>query len=117
MAKVNIRKCDQHTAFAAALQREHGHIRTCDDAAAMAGFLDGCAQTLLGAVSPRLLWEGAQHLKLTNIEMASLIHGNPAMAMDLMWIETDKPVPAKVAAQVNAELDKLMKGIDRHAAV
>jgi hypothetical protein len=118
MAKAKIRKCDQGTKFAAALQREAdlGSGR-CDDAAAMAGFLDGCAQTLLGAVSPRLLWEGAQHVGLTSMEMASLIHGNPAMAMDLMWIETDKPVPAKVAAQVNAELDKLMKGIDRRAAV
>ena len=106
MAKVKVRKCDQGTAFAAALQREadQGSGR-CDDAAAMAGFLEGCAQTLLGAVSARLLWEGAQAVGLTNLEMAHLIEVRPRVAEDLMWIETDKPVPASVVAQVRAELE------------
>lgn len=103
MARVKIRKCDEGTAYAAALQREadQGPAR-CDDAAAMAGFLESSAQILLGGVSSRLLWEGAQHLGLTNLEMARLIHRDPAMAMDLMWIETDKPVPAEVAEQVRS---------------
>jgi hypothetical protein len=109
MAQAKISKRDQGTAYAAALQREHGNIRNCDDAAAMAGFLEGNAQLLLGAVSPRLMWEGAQHLGLTNLELATLINGSPAVAMDLMWIETDKPVPAKVADQVRAELAKVSR--------
>jgi hypothetical protein len=101
MAKAKIRKCDQGTAFAAALQREaeQGAAR-CDDAAAMAGFLDGCAQLLLGAVSPRMMWEGAQHTGLTNLEMAYLIHNSPAVAIDLMWIDTDKPASPALVAQV-----------------
>ena len=88
------------TAYGAALQREHGNIRNCDDAAAMAGFLEGNAQILLGAVSPKLMWEGAQHCGLTTKQLNALIIKFPAVAMDLMWVETDRPVPAKLAAQV-----------------
>jgi hypothetical protein len=105
MAKAKVRKCDQGTEFAAALQREAsmGSGR-CDDAAAMAGFLDSCAQILLGAVSARLLWEGAQHVGLTNLEMAYLIHNSPAVATDLMWVETDKPASPELVAQVRAAI-------------
>jgi hypothetical protein len=105
MAKAKIRKCDQGTEFAAALQREADvGAGRCDDAAAMAGFLDGCAQILLGAVSPRLLWEGAQHVGLTNLEMAYLVNNSPAVAIDLMWIETDRPASSKLVAQVRAAI-------------
>jgi hypothetical protein len=111
MAKAKIRKCDQGTKFAAALQREaeQGSGR-CDDAAAMAGFLDSTAQLLLGAVSPRLLWEGAQHVGLTNLEMAHLVQLRPEVARDLMWVETDKPAPASLVAQVREHLDEARKG-------
>lgn len=115
MAKAKIRKCDQGTKFAAALQREadQGSGR-CDDAAAMAGFLDGCAQTLLGpGVSPRLLWQGAQHVGLTNLEMAHLIQLRPAVATDLMWVDTDIPVPAELVAQVRGYLDEARKRAGR----
>lgn len=110
MAKAKIRKYGQGTEFAAALQREAdtGSGR-CDDAAAMAGFLDSTAQFLLGAVSPRLLWEGAQHVGLTNLEMAYLIQLCPAVATDLMWVETDKPVSPELAAQVRGYLDEARK--------
>lgn len=110
MPKAKIRKSDQGTAYAAALQREadQGSGR-CDDAAAMADFLDSLAQTLMGAVSPRLLWQGAQHVGLTNLEMAHLIQLRPDVAMDLMWVETDKPVPSDLVAQVRGYLDEARK--------
>lgn len=94
--------------FAAALQREadEGPAR-CDDAAAMAGALESLAHTMLGpGVSARLLWEGAQHLDLTNLQMHALMAKNPRFASELMWIETDRPVPAKVARQVRAAVEK-----------
>jgi hypothetical protein len=112
MAQVKIRKNDQGTAYAAALQREHGNTRNCDDAAAMAGFLEGCAQLLLGAVSPRLLWQGAQHVGLTNLEMAHLIQLRPDVAVDLMWVETDKPASADLVAQVRGYLDEARKSVN-----
>ena|ERR1700722_9527122 len=111
MAKAKIRKCDQGTEFAAALQREadQGSGR-CDDAAAMAGFLEGTAKILLGpGVSAKLLWQGAQHVGLTNLEMAHLIQLRPAVAMDLMWVETDKPVSPELVAQVREHLDEARK--------
>jgi hypothetical protein len=105
MARVKIRKCDEGSAFAAALRREHGNIRDCDDAATMAGFLEGSAQILLGpGVSPRLIWQGAQHVGLSSLEMAYLIQLSPAIAADLMWIETDRPASPKLVAQVRAGL-------------
>jgi hypothetical protein len=102
MARVKIRNCDEGSAFAAALQREadKGPAR-CDDPAAMAGFLESCAQTLLGpGVSPRLLWDGAQHVGLTNLEMCALINDAPQIASELMWVETDKPLPDGLADEV-----------------
>lgn len=110
MAKVKVRKCDEGSAYAAALQRESDQgSGGCDDAAAMAGLLESLAQTLIGpGVSPRLIWDGAQHLGLTNLELFRLINSDSRMAADLMWIETDRPVPPKVAAQVRAAVDALI---------
>jgi DNA-binding MarR family transcriptional regulator len=105
MTRVKIRKQDEGTEYAAALRREHGNIRNCDDAAAMAGFLEGSARILLGpGVSPRLLWDGAQHVGLTTLEMAYLIQLSPGTACDLMWVETDKPASPELVAQVRAGL-------------
>jgi hypothetical protein len=107
VARVKIRKCDEGSAFAAALQREADKgPAQCDDPAAMAGFLESCAQIILGAVSPRLLWDGAQHVGLTNLEMAALINDAPAVAMDLQWIETDKPLPVGLAEQIRSHLPR-----------
>jgi len=106
MPKVKIRECDKGTKFAAALQREADQgAGRCDDAAAMAGFLESCAQTLLGpGVSARLLWDGAQHVGLTNLEMCRLINDAPNVATELMWIETDRPLPRGIARKVRAHL-------------
>jgi hypothetical protein len=57
----------------------------CTDAELMAGLLDGNAQILLGAVSPRLMWKGAMAKGLTSQELARLIHDDPQAACDLMW--------------------------------
>lgn len=107
MPKAEIRECDKGTRFAAALQRQATQGAShCDDAAAMAGLLESAAQIMLGGVSPRLLWEGAQHLGLTALEMNALMVKNPQLASELMWVETDKPAPASVARQVKAAVKK-----------
>jgi hypothetical protein len=50
--------------------------------------MDGDAQILLGAVSPKLIWEGAQSKGLTTQQLLTLIHHDPAAACDLMWVAT-----------------------------
>lgn len=52
----------------------------------MALFCDSSIQILLGAVSPQLIWEGAQKSGLTAQELTKLIHGDPDAARDLMWL-------------------------------
>lgn len=52
----------------------------------MALFLDSSAQILLGAVSPQLVWEGAQKKGLSTRQLTELIHRDPDAARDLMWI-------------------------------
>jgi hypothetical protein len=74
-----------------ALAREKGNIRNCDDAALMAGYLEGNAQLLLGAVSPRLIWQGAQARGLTTMELVELMHDKPGDAIDLMWEQEQSP--------------------------
>jgi hypothetical protein len=73
------------SAYTEALKREKGNISRCDDAAAMAGFLQSAAQILLGAVSAELIWDGAQAEGLTSLELNRLIHDDPDSARDLMW--------------------------------
>lgn len=52
----------------------------------MALFCDSSIQILLGAVSPQLIWEGAQKKGLTVRELTKLIHEDPDAARDLMWL-------------------------------
>jgi hypothetical protein len=74
------------TAYEQALKRASGSIAHCDDPALMASFLAGSAQLLLGAVSPRLIWEGAQRMGLTTAQVAELIHHDPGAARELMRV-------------------------------
>jgi hypothetical protein len=108
MPKVKIRECDAGSAFAVALQRNSDlGAGRCDDAAVMAGFLDSCAQILLGPrVSARLLWDGAQRVGLTSREMCRLMDNAPDIAMELMWVETNKPLPAGLTEQIRSHLPK-----------
>jgi hypothetical protein len=73
-----------------ALARARGNLRNCDDAAAMAAFLDSSAHTLIGAVSPMLVWEGAQAKGMTSLELLSMIHDDAEHgtinAAELMWV-------------------------------
>ena len=57
----------------------------CTDAELMASFCDGTAQLLIGAVSPRLVWEGAMSKGMTTKQLATLMHDDPIAAADLMW--------------------------------
>jgi hypothetical protein len=74
----------QTYAEALASGRKTGASR-CTDQEATAMLLDGCAQILLGAVSPKLIWQGAMSRGMTQLEVAALIHDDPQAACDLMW--------------------------------
>lgn len=69
-------------ALAEAKQRGVGR---CGDAAAMAAFCDANIQMLCGAVSPRLVWEGAQRKGLTFLELGRLAGRDPMAVEALMW--------------------------------
>ncbi len=56
-----------------------------DDAAAMAAFCANDLQRLVGAVSPRLVWEGAQKSNMATRELVALCK-NPMKVQALMWI-------------------------------
>lgn len=58
-----------------------------DDASLLAMILDTGAQYIMGAVSPKLMWEGAQKKHLTTKEVAALMVNDPQAAEDLMWVE------------------------------
>jgi hypothetical protein len=55
-----------------------------NDAQLMALFCDANIQMLCGAVSPKLVWEGAQHKGLTTNELMSLTR-DPFAIADLQW--------------------------------
>jgi hypothetical protein len=57
----------------------------CSDAEAMALFCDTSLQLLVGAVSPRLVWSGAQARGLTFRELTKIVHDNPLAVNSLQW--------------------------------
>lgn len=61
-------------------------VSKCSDPALMASFLDANAQILIGAVSPELMWDGAQKTHLTTKALVSLINKDPIEAAELMWV-------------------------------
>lgn len=56
------------------------------DAQFMAMICDSTAQIMCGAVSPKLIWEGAQSKGMTAKQLAYLMVSDPAAVADLMWI-------------------------------
>lgn len=56
------------------------------DASLMALFCKGPLQTLVGAVSPQLVWEGAQKKGLTTSELGTLCLGDVMVVSDLQWL-------------------------------
>jgi hypothetical protein len=64
--------------------REIGASRA-DDNALMALFCAGPLQSLVGAVSPELVWDGAQAKGLTTRELAALANSDVMAVSDLQW--------------------------------
>jgi len=60
-------------------------VSHCTDAQLMAIFCESSIQILCGAVSPELMWDGAQKMELTTFELAQLAKTDPRAAADLMW--------------------------------
>lgn len=58
----------------------------CSDSEALALFLESSIQILCGAVSPKLVWEGAMKKGLTLREVGVLANSNPRAIEDLMWV-------------------------------
>lgn len=56
------------------------------DAQLMAMFCHNNLQTLIGAVSPRLVWEGAQKRGLSMDDLARMCADEPGAVADLMWL-------------------------------
>lgn len=57
----------------------------CSDAALMAHFLDANARFLIGAVSPELIWNGAQKQGMTTKALVDLVYTDPMAAAHLMF--------------------------------
>lgn len=58
----------------------------CSDAEALALFLESSIQLLCGAVSPKLVWEGAMKKGLSLREVGALASSNSRAIEDLMWV-------------------------------
>jgi hypothetical protein len=61
-------------------------MANCSDAAVMASFCEGVLQLVAGAVSPKLVWEGAQKRGMTALELSNLAARDPRAVAELMWL-------------------------------
>jgi hypothetical protein len=68
-----------------ALKASRGNIANAEDAVFMAAFVAGTIQTLAGAVSPRMVWEGAQKRGMTTAQLAKMANSDPMAVSELMW--------------------------------
>ena len=66
-------------------EAEERGVGRCGDAAAMAAFCDANIQFLCGAVSPQLVWEGAQRKGMTFLQLGRLAGKDPMAIEALMW--------------------------------
>jgi hypothetical protein len=80
---VKIRACDAGTRYAAALAagEETGPARA-TDAQSMAMFCESIMPAMVGAFSPRLVWEGAQKAGLTTLQLHEICHRKDFAALD-----------------------------------
>lgn len=53
----------------------------------MAAYCETSLQLVVGAVSPRLVWEGAQKYGLTYRDLIEWCVDTPLKVVDLQWIE------------------------------
>jgi len=99
---------------ALAAGREIGASRA-DDAALMALFCEGPLQTLVGAVSPELVWDGAQRQGLTTRELGRLANSDVMAVSDLQWIDDTPtaPLPAP-AVEALARLERAFVPMPLH---
>jgi hypothetical protein len=83
----NIRACDAGTDFAAALiGGDLAGAVDSTDAQLMAAFCEDVMQIVVGAFSPRLVWEGAQKAGLTTLQLNALCAKKDLAALDdLQW--------------------------------
>jgi len=58
----------------------------CSDAELLALFCNTSLQILCGAVSPKLVFEGAQKKGLSAKEVLQMAKDNPQAVADLMWL-------------------------------
>lgn len=73
--------------YEAALQRAKDKgVGRCDDAALMAHFCKYNIPTLVGAVSPKLVWQGAQTKELTTEQLAAMANRGWQEIDNLQWI-------------------------------
>lgn len=73
--------------YEAALKRAKDKgVGRCDDAALMAHFCMHNIPTLVGAVSPQLVWEGAQTKELTTKQLAAMANRGWREVDALQWI-------------------------------
>ena len=82
-----IRACDAGTAFATALiAGDKAGAVDSTDPQLMAAFCEDVMQILVGAFSPRLVWEGAQKAGMTALELHNLCAKKDLDALDdLQW--------------------------------
>jgi hypothetical protein len=59
--------------------------RHASDEVRMALYCDASVQIVVGAVSPKLMWEGAQKRGMTTKELSRLCTSDPIAASELMW--------------------------------
>lgn len=81
------RRSRPETAYTLALAgtRRKGVVAS-TDAELMAGLLDSTLQIMAGALSPELVWNGAQKAGLTAARVMELVTGPDLPALDnLMW--------------------------------
>jgi len=57
-----------------------------DEAGVIALLCDSVLQILVGAASPKLVYEGAMRCGLTGVELNALCLTDPAKVHDLMWL-------------------------------
>ncbi len=65
--------------------RSRGAVQQ-SDAALMAGYCDQALQLVVGAASPKLVWEGAQKKQMTTRELIHLAQTDPRAVHELMWL-------------------------------
>lgn len=61
-------------------------VSQCTDAQLMATFCESSIQITCGAVSPELVWDGAQKTGMTTLELARLASTDPRAVAELMWL-------------------------------